>query len=907
MLLIDAARLADRRGVARGPLSGLHRSLRDELQPAIDDPPPVPRAKALLSRAGGRCERDGSPLDFDPRSPDAHRCPRCGTMHHGELHHRAWVTSFQLWLAERCLQASLFAVLDGSSTHAGFARDVLLEYAERYGQYPNRDNVLGPTRLFFSTYLESIWLLQICIAASLLEQTGDAATANVVRDRIIGPSSALIAEYDEGMSNRQVWNNAALLAAARMLDDVALGDRALCGASGIEAHLATGLLTDGSWYEGENYHQFALRGLWYGVILAERSGRGIRGELNSRFESAFIAPFLTALPDFTFPSRKDSQYAVSLRQWRVAELTELGFARSGDSRLAAALARCYEQGHERRDIARARSTADVERNGPSSALTRADLGWRALLFAVPHLPASAVVASRSALMEHQGIAVFRREGGVYVGFEFGQSGGGHGHPDRLNLMLSVGDRRILDDLGTGSYVDPSLHWYRSTLAHNAPLIDGASQPLHDGMLLAYDEREGLGWALGAFQCRAGVRLERALVVAPGYLVDELTWQAPESIRVELPIHVAVTPNLHFAPATLDGGSGVEDGFSFVRDASVARVPSAQAFDGTGAIAVCACADAPLSVFRGVAPGQPASTMRPFLLLRADQPAGRIRTVLSWAEVPPVVTFDAQTVTVEPNPGERHVHRRDKAGWHVTMFAGGARSSVDLHGFRAATAGAHARPEARVPPMVLRREGDIPPWLTEASPKFRKRAFVRHLTEAHYRRSEDNWNAAGSPQAEVAVVGAASGLVIYADIRAGDARFMNSLQQNRLDNEHPDTMGAGIQLYVRTPDGSGAWSLVPDVDNESIRVRAIAGWGNLPAPRGSWRPLASGYEVRVELPLTAAGAAEYPIDMDLLINETTADRERRRGQLILSGAAGEFVYLVGDRHDTTRLLPFVLVG
>ena len=37
-----------------------------------------------------------------------------------------------------------------------------------------------------------------------------------------------------------------------------------------------------------------------------------------------------------------------------------------------------------------------------------------------------------------------------------------------------GSARWLDDMGTGSYVDPSLHWYRSTLAHNAPLLDGKS-------------------------------------------------------------------------------------------------------------------------------------------------------------------------------------------------------------------------------------------------------------------------------------------------------------------------------------------------------------------------------------------------------------------------------------------------
>ena len=48
---------------------------------------------------------------------------------------------------------------------ARLARDILDAYSEAYANYPNRDNVLGPTRVFFSTYLESVWLLQLCVAA----------------------------------------------------------------------------------------------------------------------------------------------------------------------------------------------------------------------------------------------------------------------------------------------------------------------------------------------------------------------------------------------------------------------------------------------------------------------------------------------------------------------------------------------------------------------------------------------------------------------------------------------------------------------------------------------------------------------------------------------------------------------
>ncbi len=46
-------------------------------------------------------------------------------------------------------------------------------------------------------------------------------------------------------------------------------------------------------------------------------------------------------------------------------------------------------------------------------------------------------------------------------------------------------------------------------------------------------------------------------------------------------------------------------------------------------------------------------------------------------------------------------------------------------------------------------------------------------------------------------------------------------------------------------------------------------------------------------------------LDLIVNEITADRERRRGQLVLSGADGEWIYLRGDRQDAPRALPFHL--
>jgi len=62
------------------------------------------------------------------------------------------------------------------------------------------------------------------------------------------------------MSNRQVWNNAAMIAANAVLGRPRDADAAVWGESGLAMHLSVALLPDGSWYEGENYHLFAHRG-----------------------------------------------------------------------------------------------------------------------------------------------------------------------------------------------------------------------------------------------------------------------------------------------------------------------------------------------------------------------------------------------------------------------------------------------------------------------------------------------------------------------------------------------------------------------------------------------------------------------------------------------------------------------
>jgi hypothetical protein len=266
------------------------------------------------------------------------------------------------------------------------------------------------------------------------------------------------------------------------------------------------------------------------------------------------------------------------------------------------------------------------------------------------------------------------------------------------------------------------------------------------------------------------------------------------------------------------------------------------------------------------------------------------------------------MTIDGRNRESHRHRRDEHGWHVELVAGGARSSIDLSGFRSLSL-PHVdepRPAARAP-LRLRRSRSVPKgWYADTQANQQSPLLTFELGERHYRRSELSWKEALAPTASVLLTADAERLALLARVDAGDPVFAPANAANPFDNEHADTMRAGVQLYLRAGEESGGWMLVPEPDTDVVRIRAISGWGTSFAPSARWRRRDRGYELRVEVPLPASGQGELRVDLDLIINETTADRTRRRGQLVLSGGAGEFVYLRGDRQDPTRLIPLVIV-
>jgi len=919
--MVTAELLAARRPqIAGAPdLAALLAHLRERAAPLLARMPPVPTAKALLSVDGGVCPDDATTLAFDPWSPDAHRCPRCGQIQRGERHDRNWARHQHLWLAERAAHLATLATLAGDSAAAGRATEILQAYARSYWQYPNRDNVLGPSRLFFSTYLESIWLCNYLAAGVLLRESGtlDAATARGV-GQVAEEAANLIGEFDEGFSNRQTWNNAALAAIAVWFEDDELARRAVEGPTGLLEHLMRGFGRDGMWYEGENYHLFALRGLLTGAAWAREAGVDIYAEqrLAGRVQAALLAPTRSALPDFTFPARKDSRFGMSLAQPAYVELWEVGLGSlgkretgNGKRELESWLAAVYRAPTPQPELFDS-YLHDAPLPRVPFPVSRRTLSWWSLLCMLPELPSDVPVWSpRSVLLESQGLAVLRTDD-RYVSLECGQLGGGHGHPDRLHLTLHAGGVHWLADPGTGSYVARDLFWYRSTLAHNAPRLDGASQAAGNAVCEAWDAPGEWAWVRGRYG-----DLTRTLVAGPAYVLDVVELGSRSDHLLELPWHFGGTGDA--ARGQWTAGDLVDEFVSrverFVPDGAgpvclelaegARRLRAFLQFDG--------------ELLRADGPGRPRAGERAtFYVVRATGRGTRFIAVLEplgESGVVRGVRAHGGLIEVDTVQGT-HRHTATPGGWEVATDAG----RVRLAGGR--------EPEPPFAPLLeLDRPTPAiaaalrvtePPPLDGTLDGFDTSEPLRLELEDQYRRSEEAYS---GPEDFSAVAYAAwddGALYLAVDVTKPDLCFRPAgAPPLRLDNEPDDVHSDGVQVHVARDEGGGkgdegvGYLIVPQSDARGLRVRATSDTSGDPRDvRGGWLRTEGGFRVTLGMtwPEWQRAHVGGRVRFDLLVNEMLPGRLRRAGQLVWSGGNG-WVWLRGDRQDVDRMGVLELVG
>jgi hypothetical protein len=918
---LDARKLV----IADSPdLRALLAHLETTARPVIERMPVIPERKAFLSSDGGICPDDGAALTFDPWSPSEHRCPRCGKTWRGERHDGHWARFQHLWIAERAVHLATLAAFDESRAGpaAARAREVLMAYAERYWRYPNRDNVLGPSRLFFSTYLESLWVCNYVAAATLLRETGRLDDAGIKAvNQVTEEAVTIIGDFDEGFSNRQTWNNAALAAVAAWFQDDDLAQRAVESETGLIGHLVRGYGRDGMWFEGENYHLFALRGWMTGMMWARLAGVEVTDpRLATRLSAALRAPTLSALPDFTFPARKDSRFGLSLAHPSFLELWEIGLAwlaneegEVGDDlrEITAWLHRLYENPAKPDQLLES-YLHDTPMDRITHPISRGTLSWWALLELLPSLPPDEPWNPPSTLFESQGLAVLR-SGDRYVSLECGPYGGGHGHPDRLHLTLHAGGVHWLADPGAGSYVSRDLFWYRSTLAHNAPRLDGVSQTPGSASCECFDDQEGWAWMRGRFG-----PLIRTVVRGPDYFIDVMELSGRDERLVGLPWHFAGKGDVQTKgrwvneELTEEFVTRVE---RFIPDAAGPRIVSHTATGGGARLTAHFVFDGEL--LRAEGPGLPWQGQRAtFYLIRGRGRNVRFVTVLEIGD-PTIrdVRVSGDNIEIE-RAGSVDRHRTSAAEWIAEPHAA---EPVVLRGVREQEA--PFQPLLRLDPPVpvvapAFRIGPPSPPLDGTWDQFELSDPIQLSLEDQYRRSEDGYPGPEDLSAIAYLGWDETALYVGVEVTKPEVCFRPAdAPALRLDNEPDDIHSDGLQVYIADGQsergGQVGYLIVPEPGSGRVRARPTSDTPGDAAPqavRGGWRRTETGYRMTVGIPWPTgfpphAGAR---VRFDLIVNEMLPGRLRRAGQLVWSGGGG-WVWLRGDRQDPARFGILELVG
>lgn len=502
------------------------------------------------------CPEDNNPLLQDPFNPRDHRCGTCGRNYTAEPYHRAWVAFYQSYLSQRTVEMGIAYQLTGDDAYADAIRHVLLEYADRYVDYPLEGYVLGPTRLFQSTYVESLWLASLVAAADFVRDTIPAPQWRHIRDDLFLPSAEIILGFDEGDNNRQAMNNVALGFVGLLCDDSSLVDRAVHGPHGWFHHLGHSVQSDGMWYEGENYHFATLPAMLNLAEAMTRNGCDLwaADAQGRRLAMMFDAPLATLHPDLTLPARKDSRYGSPIGQRWQTGMYELGYRRCASPSYAWLLRTVYADPPELQAcIPNAAGFIDVL---PSRPADRERLDWRGFLAAAADLgeptePIDHMVASVN--LPGTGLGVLRADAGrTYVSLDYGHYGGGHGHPDRLQLNLYTRGRPWLTDWGTGNYFFDHLQWYRSTLAHNTVAVDGGNHQPVAGRTLEFaatrDDCQLL--ATEVDDVYPGVRFRRTVVILDvGLTLDIFVIDAAQNHQLDWVIHPLADSDIELSGVT----------------------------------------------------------------------------------------------------------------------------------------------------------------------------------------------------------------------------------------------------------------------------------------------------------------------------------------------------------------------
>lgn len=582
------------------------------------------------------CKKDGGNLR--QLSPTQHECPVCKTVYTGWPYDDVVLSNIHGDLSNRIKILGLAYGLTGDAKYADRCREALLAYAGKYESYPLHDingkpNV-GGGRVGPQTLDESTWLIPVCQGADLVWNRLSEADRETLASKLFRPAAEVIRQHKMGIHNIQCWKNSAVGLVGLLLGDAELTADAVRGTSGFENQMAKGVNLDGQWYEGAwGYHFYTMSAVAPLVEAGERCGLGLYAFARDgrSYRLLFDGPLNLAMPNRVLPNFSDSGFVNVVGQ---SALYELALRRYGDPRYAGLIAQ-----------------------------TKGD-SLEALLVGTRPLPAAQAADDGSRNYTQAGYAILQSGGGVdatWACLKYGPHGGGHGHPDKMNVILYARQKVLGVDPGTGKYGVP-LHsgWQQASLAHNSLTVDEVNQTPTTGSCLAFVKEAGWSGVLadaGPVYTNLTYRRAAALV-GPNLLLMLDMVKADKNRTFDLAWHNGGT----WAAAPAGEALTMPDkpGYRYLEGmVKLAGAAPPVVLDPLR-VGLAVASAQPGETWAGTGPGDTQAVRVPCLVRRVKGAEAQV----AWA-----IALDGQTPTVAVAPMA--------GGWQVSATVGGKTVRLDV--------------------------------------------------------------------------------------------------------------------------------------------------------------------------------------------------------------------------------------
>ncbi len=471
------------------------------------------------------CPDDAS--DLKALSLKEHQCPRCKKIFTDER----TVASYRTILHDRANAAAIdlaeaFAYTDNVAYAEG-AQGVLLKIADDYAGYPKRRDRWGRTgffaqlggRRYAQSLDEAYGVIRLAKAYDLSRTAScwtDPQRQHVEKDLFRAVADTLL-YVNLDINNHQTWFDAGLISIASVLGDADLVNKVLTMRGGYYDQLKRSIDNDGLWYEGTMaYQRYALQAMIEVVDAGRKLGLPLHEE--PRFRNFTMGPLRCAYPNGDFPAINDSD-RMNIKSF------------NGYFEWAA---RAYK-------------------DWPGDPIPKAE--------------------TKSYNFGEAGLAVLRRgegEKAVCAMIDYGPHGGGHGHFDKLNLLLFANGREWLLDPGRLSYSHKEYKtWVKHTAAHNTVTLGGESQSATTGKLLWFEVKDNfVSCATQSNDAYPGALLTRYVVLSDDLLVDWFDVSSEKGTQIDLLVH-AVSKSVSPVPergASAAATPGTRDGYPHLTDA-----------------------------------------------------------------------------------------------------------------------------------------------------------------------------------------------------------------------------------------------------------------------------------------------------------------------------------------------------